>query len=165
MNVFSCVQQSWNATQEMQFLRSSVRPDPFAQIKWISLTLSLISTKTILSVQFNQFSQLSHSISSVSSGNWLAQLKLIFSQNHLIKLKVNHVSFTLFMLYAPIWKQYSNSEPILACAKRKKFCYAKSNLRLTNSEPILTCAKLVTITNFEDNYFSSTGSKNSLPIW
>ena len=113
--IFSCVQQSWNATQEMQF-RSSVHPDPFAQIKWISLTLSLISTKTILSVQFNQFSQLSHSISSVSSGNWLAQLKLIFSQNHLIKLKVNHVSFTLVMLYVPIWKQYSNSEPILACA-------------------------------------------------
>ena len=46
----------------------------------------------------------------------MAQLKLIFSQNHLIKLKVNHVSFTLVMLYVPIWKQYSNSDPILACA-------------------------------------------------
>ena len=90
------------ATQETQFrppcsvllLRRyhSLKP---VKIRWISLTLSLISTQTTLSVQFNQFSKFSHSVISVSSDNWLAQLILIFSQNHMIKVIVNHLSFTL----------------------------------------------------------------------
>ena len=86
------------ATQETQFRPSvllrdhSLKP---VKIGWISLTLSLISTQTTLSVQFNQFSKFSHSVISVSSDNWLAQLILIFSQNHMIKVIVNHLSFTL----------------------------------------------------------------------
>ena len=123
LQIFSCVQpeagrNSGNA------IPPSVRPYVLrdhslkpVKIRWISLTLSLISTKTTLSAQFNQFSQFSHPISSVISGNWLAQQILIFCQNHLIKVKVSFVTFTLIMLYVQIWKQYSNTEPILDCAE------------------------------------------------